>query len=335
MKEIKKFIKNNYIFIIVYIILLCLIFIKLDYEIYTPGGLLDLNDKIEIKDSYKSKGSFNLTYVGGFNANILFVLASYVIPSWDLIKTEDIRYEDETEEEAIERNKVYLSDVNKYAVYVAFKKLSYDVSLEEKGVIVLNVLPQAETDLKVGDIITSINNIKVKNNDELINIVSSLKKDQRVTFNVIRKNKNRECYAVLKENEGSTIVGILIEPEVELKSNPEVKFKFKKNELGPSGGFMTALKIYDMLTEEDITKGYKISGTGTIDEKGRAGEIGGIKYKLAGAVKKKSQIFICPSDNYDECEDEKVKNNYNIMLIKGDTFDNVLNKLNALPYYDK
>ena len=41
------------------------------------------------------------------------------------------------------------------------------------------------------------------------------------------------------------------------------------------------------------------------------------------------------SENYDECEKEKNKNKYNIILIKGDTFDNVLNKLKSLPYYDK
>ena len=335
MKKIKKFLKGSYKLIILYIVLLALLFIKLDYQIYNTCGLLNLDNKIEIDNSYKSEGSLNLTYVKGLNGNLLFVLASYIIPSWDLIKNEDVRYEDETEDEAYARNRVYLDDVNRNAVYVAFNKLGYDVSLEEKGVSVLNILTYAETDLKVGDVITSINNIKVYNTDELINIVKSLKKDQRVNFKVIRDSKEKERYAVLKENDGNTMVGVMIETETELKSSPEVKFKFKKNEMGPSGGLMTALKIYDMLIDEDITKGYKISGTGTISKDGEVGEIGGVKYKLAGAVKNKSQVFICPSENYDECEEEKNKNKYDIILIKGDTFDNVLNKLKSLPYYDK
>lgn len=336
MKEkIKKFLKYNYKFIIIYIVLLSLVFIKLDYQIYTPGGLLDLNNKIEINNSHQSKGSLNLTYVRGLKGNLLFILTSYIVPSWDLVKNEDVRYEDETENDAYTRNRVYLDDVNKNAVYVAFSKLGYEVSLKEKGVSVLNILTYAETDLKVGDVITSINNVKVYNTDELINIISSLKKDQKVSFKVIRDSKENECYAILKENEGKTMVGVMIETETELKSSPEVKFKFKKNEMGPSGGLMTALKIYDMLTSEDVTKGYKISGTGTISKNGEVGEIGGIKYKLAGAVRNKSQVFICPSENYDECEKEKNKNKYNIILIKGDTFDNVLNKLKSLPYCDK
>ena len=98
---------------------------------------------------------------------------------------------------------------------------------------------------------------------------------------------------------------------------------------------MTALEIYNMLTPEDLTKGYKISGTGTINEDGTVGEIAGIKYKLAGACRKKSDIFICPSNNFEECEHEKEINKYNILLVEGDTFDNVLNKLMELPHYDK
>ena len=57
----------------------------------------------------------------------------------------------------------------------------------------------------------------------------------------------------------------------------------------------TALLIYDYLTEEDITKGRTIVGTGTIDENGNVGSIGGVKYKLKGAVKNKAEIFLVPN----------------------------------------
>lgn len=336
MKEtIKNFFKHNYKLIILYIILISLVVIKLDYQVYAPGGLLNLDSKIKIENSYKSKGSLNLTYVRGYKGNIIFVLMSYVMPSWDLIKNEDIRYENETEEDIVSRNKVYLSDVNKNAVYVSYKKLGYDASLSEKGVIVLSKTEYANTNLKTGDIIISVNNIKINNTDELINIISSLNDGQKISLNVLRDSKEEECYAVLKKVDNTVMIGIAIETETELVSDPDVTFKFKKNEMGPSGGLMTALKIYDMLTEEDITKGYKISGTGTISKEGMVGKIDGIKYKLAGAVKNKSQIFICPSENFEECKKEKENNKYEILLIEGDTFDNVLNKLNDLPYYDK
>lgn len=336
MKEkFKKFLKYNYKLIIIYIILILLIVIRLDYQIYAPGGLLNLNNRIEIDNSYKSEGSFNLTYVKGYKGNLLFILASYIIPSWDLIPTKNIRIEGESEKENEERNKIYLNDVNKNAIIVAYKALNLDVNIIKKGIKVLYVYKEADTDLKVGDVITSIDNVKANNTNDLISIVTSLKEGQRVNLKVFRNDKVFSRYAVIKNIEGKLLIGISIGNEMEIETNPEVKFKFKNNELGPSGGLMTALKIYDMLAKEDITRGYKISGTGTINEDGTVGEIAGIKYKLAGAYKKGSQIFICPTNNYKECEYEKNKNKYDIKLIEGDNFNNVLSKLKELPHCDK
>ncbi len=336
MKEkLKKFLRYNYKLIFIYIILICLTVIKLDYQIYTPGGLLNLNNRIKIDNAYKSEGSFNLTYVRGYKGNILFVLASYIIPSWDLIPTKDIRIDGESEKENEERNKIYLNDVNKNAVIVAFKALGLEVNTYKKGIKVIYIYKESDTDLKIGDVITSINNIKVTNTDDLTNVVSSLKEGQKINLKVTRNNKEQNRYAIIKNIEGKLLIGIAIQNEIEINTDPEVSFKFKKNELGPSGGLMTALEIYDMLTKEDITKGYKISGTGTINEDGSVGEISGIKYKLAGADKNGSQIFICPTNNYEECKSEKDKNKYDIKLIEGDNFNNVLTKLKELPHYDK
>ncbi len=336
MKEkIKKFLKYNYKLIIIYIVLVSLIVIKLDYQIYAPGGLLNLDNRIDINDSYKSKGSFNLTYVRGYKGNILFVLASFLMPSWDLIPTKDIRIEGESEKENEERNKIYLNDVNKNAVIVAFNALNLEINTTKKGVKVIYVYEESETDLKIGDVITSINNIKINDTSDLTNIISSLKENQRINLKVNKNDKELNRYAVVKNIDDKLLIGILIENEIEINTNPKVNFKFKKNELGPSGGLMTTLKIYDMLTKEDITRGYNISGTGTINEDGSIGEISGVKYKLAGANKNRSQIFICPTKNFEECKYEKEKNNYNIRLIEGNNFESVLNKLKELPHYDK
>lgn len=336
MKEkFKKFLKNNCRLIIIYIVLILLVVVKLDYQIYAPGGLLNLDNRINIDDSYQSKGSFNLTYVKGYKGNVLFVLASFIMPSWNLIPTKDIRIDGESEKENEERNKIYLNDVNKNAVIVAFKSLNLDITTTKKGIKVIYIYKEAETDIKIGDIITSINNIKVNDTSDLTNIVSYLKENQKINLKIIRNNKELDRYAIIKNINGNLLIGIAIENEIEINTNPKVNFKFKKNELGPSGGLMTALKIYDMLTEEDITRGYKISGTGTINQDGTIGEISGVKYKLAGANKNGSQVFICPTQNFKECKYEKEKNKYNIELIEGDNFNNVLNKLKTLPHYDK
>ena len=90
---------------------------------------------------------------------------------------------------------------------------------------------------------------------------------------------------------------------------------------------MMSLTIYNKLVKEDITKGKKIVGTGTIDVDGNVGEIGGVKYKLIGAVKKKAEVFICPKENYEEALSVAKEKNYDIKIIEVSTFDEALEAL--------
>ena len=66
---------------------------------------------------------------------------------------------------------------------------------------------------------------------------------------------------------------------------------------GPSAGFMFSLEIYNQLTKEDLTKGYKIAGTGTISTDGTVGKIGGIEQKVVAADKAGAEIFFAPNEN--------------------------------------
>jgi PDZ domain-containing protein len=104
----------------------------------------------------------------------------------------------------------------------------------------------------------------------------------------------------------------------------------KSNESGPSGGLMLALSIYNKLVSEDITRGLKIAGTGTIDVDGNVGEIGGVKYKLIGAVKNKAKVFLCPMGNLEEAKAVAENYKYDIIVIGVASFDQALNELRNL-----
>ena len=90
---------------------------------------------------------------------------------------------------------------------------------------------------------------------------------------------------------------------------------------------MIALSIYNQNIKEDITKGKKVAGTGTIDLEGNVGEIGGIKHKIIGAVKGRAKIFLLPYENYEEAKNVVKENNYNITLVPVKTFKDALNYL--------
>ncbi|MCK7486123.1 MAG: hypothetical protein MZU97_11690 [Bacillus subtilis] len=63
---------------------------------------------------------------------------------------------------------------------------------------------------------------------------------------------------------------------------------------GPSGGLLSTLYVYNQLVTEDITRGLKIAGTGTINYDGAAGYIGGVKQKILTAYFAGVDVFFIP-----------------------------------------
>lgn len=322
-----KYIKENYKFFITMIFILFLFTMPTNYEVYTPGGIIDLNKRIEIEGATKSEGSLNITYVGAKKGTLPVLFLSLIIPNWDIESLDESRYENESYKEIFERDKLTLLEVNKYSTLVAFKAANKEYEIVSEDIVVYYVSEDAKTNLKIGDVIIDIEGTKVKDTKGIEQVLKSYDIGDKVEILIKRNDKLESAYAYINEKDNKKIIGIYLITILELKTNPEVSFNYKSNESGSSGGLMNAIAIYDMLVEEDITKGRKIAGTGTIDKDGNVGEIGGIKYKLAGAVKEKVDIFLVPSGNYIEAIDEKNKNDYDIEIIKADTFENVIKKL--------
>ena len=68
---------------------------------------------------------------------------------------------------------------------------------------------------------------------------------------------------------------------------------------------MFTLEI-NQLMDEDLTKGYNVAGTGTMQETGEVGRIGGIDLKVIAADEADIEIFFAPDD---ELPEEVLKNN--------------------------
>ena len=69
---------------------------------------------------------------------------------------------------------------------------------------------------------------------------------------------------------------------------------------GPSAGMMYALGLIDELTPQNESGGKTIAGTGTINDKGEIGAIGGIKLKMLGAKRDGATWFLAPKSNCSE-----------------------------------
>lgn len=327
--NIKKYLKEYYKVIIVYVLILALFLVEFPYYISAPGGLINTEEKIKTTENFKMKGSLNMAYVSEIHATIPTLIVSLFNDDWDIEKEEDIKNDNETIEEKNYRNKMLLEEANDTALLVAYKHSDIDYSIENSKVYITYIDELANTNLKIGDQILKVDNKKIKDKNDLFTYIASKKIGDKISLEV--KDINGE-----NKKRTSTLINVLDEPKVgaivtetfNLKSNKKVEFNFKNSESGSSGGLMLTLTLYSHLNEIDLTKGKTIVGTGTIDINGNVGEISGIKYKLIGAVNKKADIFLVPAgNNYKEAKKVKKEKGYDIELVPVKTFEDALKYL--------
>ena len=318
----KKITKKDLISALIIISISLILIIPLPYYVITGGGILNIDKKITLENENKSSGSLNSAYVSETKGTVLTYLLSKIIPTYELEKIEDvIGEEDERSYET--REKISFDNSINNAIYVAYNKAGKDIKLINEKTYVVYIENSAETNLEVGDQVIKINGSEVSSNKDIKKEIE--KSNNEIELEVINNNKKYTRYAKIKDNK----IGVYLETTFECETENKIKLSFDQTEAGPSGGLMMSLSIYKKLVDEDITKGRKIVGTGTIDTDGNVGEIGGVKYKLLGAVKSKADIFLVPYGNYDEAIRYKNENNYDIEIIKVATFDEALNTLKS------
>lgn len=81
------------------------------------------------------------------------------------------------------------------------------------------------------------------------------------------------------------VFGARAEDEIDVAELPD-------DVMGASGGLMLALAAVERLTDEDVTGGRHVTGTGTITPTGRVGPVVGVPYKVAGAERVGADVFL-------------------------------------------
>lgn len=137
---------------------------------------------------------------------------------------------------------------------------------------------------------------------------------QVVTITFIHNGKEEEASGKLIElsTDKKPGIGITLTDHTEIATDTEVTIN-SGSIGGPSAGLMFTLEIYEQLTHQNIRKGKKIAGTGTINSAGEVGRIGGIDKKVASADEAGMNIFFAPDDTISEevkKENPDIKTNY-------------------------
>ncbi|MFE9093793.1 PDZ domain-containing protein [Streptomyces sp. NPDC007264] len=332
------------------IALLCAgVFIQVPYSELSPGPTVNTLGEhggepvlqISGHETYRTTGHLNMTTVrvtsADYRMNLVEAVYGWLAHDNKIVPHDTLYPDGKTEEQSTQENAEEFSQSQESAKVAALKELGIPV---KSWVIVSTVLKEspAEGRLHAGDVVKAVDGTAVKAPDDVAKLVTRHKPGEDVVFTIIPA---KEQAAAEKAHRTATatrnvtittaksrdsgrqraIVGISAGTDHTFPFTIDIKLA---DVGGPSAGLMFALGIYDKLTPGSLTGGRFVAGTGTIDDGGTVGPIGGVEMKTVGARSKGAQYFLTPKDN---CAAAAKDVPEGLTLVKVNTIDDALNAL--------
>lgn len=292
------------------LLLLATLLLPVPYAVNGPGPTLDTLGEYDGEplisitgaETYDSTGELRLTTVSttggpGFPSSAVGVLSGWLSSSTQVLPAEFVFPQGATQEQIDEQNQAQMTSSQENATVAALEELGYDVpttmtiagTVEGSG---------AQDLLMEGDVLRSVDGQALDSYAQLIDLLAATDPGTTLTLGIERDGQPQDVPVVTGAKDGGgSQLGVYIDPEFDLPV--EVTIQIERIG-GSSAGTMFALGIIDRLTPEDEANGERIAGTGTMDLNGDVGPIGGIRQKMAGAVRDGATWFLAPADNCDE-----------------------------------
>ena len=279
------------------------------YVVESPGPSLNVLGEyegkdivsVENRDGAASEGELRMTTVSvqgspGYDIPLAGVMSAWFDRDRSIMPVEALYPDDTDAEDNSLMNTVEMNGSQQEAIAAALAKqgISYSTTTIVAGV---RSDGAAANRLEPGDVVLTVNGQQVTDVASAGEAIGRTPRGQKVNVTVRRKGEEKS-FALTPRYEGErALVGIVLSRGFEFP----VKVSFALDGIGgPSAGMIFALAIYDEMTPGDLTGGKKIAGTGTIDEQGTVGPIGGIRQKMIGARSDGAEYFLAPSANCDE-----------------------------------
>ncbi|MCS5721239.1 PDZ domain-containing protein [Herbiconiux sp. CPCC 203407] len=263
-------------------------------ETYPTAGTLDMLT-VSVRGTREQRPSWAEIFSAWFDTSKAVVPIDLIYPP--TVSTEQRN----------EQNAALMVDSQTEAIAAALGQLGIDYTRE---VTVAGVTEDgaAAGVLGTGDVIESVNGVPVDDIEELKAELAANGTESPATL-VVRSADDpetgepsddaRSVEVTPRLAPGSTdpVIGIGVSYGYEFPFDVVIQLD---DVGGPSAGMMFALGIIDKLTPGELNGGENIAGTGTIDDAGTVGPIGGIRQKLFGARDAGADWFLAPATNCGE-----------------------------------
>lgn len=337
--------------ILMLIALLCAgVLIPVPYSEMSPGPTVNtLGDhdgepvlQISGRKTYPTTGHLNMTTVRvtgpDYRMNLLEAVYGWLDHDNAVVPHKTLYPEGQTAEQADQENAEEFSQSQESAKAAALSQLRIPFASQTVVGSVAKDKP-ADGRLHAGDVIKAVDGTEVKQTEDVAKLVTKHKPGETVVFTIIpakeaaaaeKQGKKPAAGAkqvsitTQKADDGRAVVGIQAQVDHIFPFPVDVKLA---DVGGPSAGLMFALGIVDKLTPGDMTGGKFVAGTGTIDDKGNVGPIGGISMKTVGARDKGAEFFLTPKDN---CATAAKDTPQGLRLVKVDTIGDAVKALDKI-----
>ncbi|MFP3464863.1 site-2 protease family protein [Leifsonia sp. SIMBA_070] len=274
-----------------------------DQAVGSPSGG-DAKQLISIPDekTYPTSGSLDLltvSVVGNPDQRPSWfeIASAWFQPSKAVLPLESVFPPGTTTEQSNAQNAALMVDSQQDAIAAALNQLGYTFP-QHVAVKQLITGTPASKDLKVGDEITTVNGTAISSVQGLRDAVKANGTGTAAELGIVRDGAASTVAITPTESQGQVVLGIGAGMDYTFPFDVKIQL----NDVGgPSAGQMFALGIMDKLTAENLNGGKRIAGTGTIDNVGEIGPIGGIRQKMYAARDTGgASYFLAPASNCDE-----------------------------------
>jgi PDZ domain-containing protein len=279
------------------------LFVPVPYFILAPGSVRATEQLVHVPEgrAYPPEdGEVFFTTVSSREANLLPALIGWLDPDTDVVEREAV-LGDRDPEENRQVNQQLMAGSKEVAAEVAFEHFGLDVESGTGAVVgsVVVDLPVAEH-LEPGDVIIAVDGEPVEVDDDLVRVIRSHAPGDVVRLRVedpdgeVRRERVQLGLRPGTEDEPLLGVGGL-ETRDQVYDFP-FPVEIDTGQVGgPSAGLAFTLALLDVMTPGELTGGNDIAVTGTIDDFGNVGPIGGIGQKAAAVRDAGADVFIVPA----------------------------------------
>jgi PDZ domain-containing protein len=328
------------VFCLLVVLLVAAALLPVPYVTMNPGPTVNVlgrsSDKpiisVQGHRTYPTRGDLRLTTVSVTNPGSSIRLGDALAAWFDRTRAvypRDVIYPpDQSAEDVEQQSSVEMVSSQDTAIAAALTELGFKLPLQIEVLDVTKGSP-ADGKLRTRDRILEIDGTKITKVEQVSSRIRAAGVGKPVEFVIRRGNRTRTVTLTSKPSPDDpkvARVGVQIGTGYDFPFDVSVRLGEEIG--GPSAGLIFSLGVYDTLTPGSLTGGTDVAGTGTIDERGRVGPIGGIQQKIVAAADAGAKIFLVPPGNCDSALAADVTKD-EIKLVKAATMHSAVQSLEA------